>query len=95
MMNSSAESTIILSSRVPLDTKAALDQLAKATGRTRNTLVQEALQRFIEQQRRQIGEIEAGIREADAGVFVSDAAMEGMWAEFDLPPEAAGNRISG
>ena len=94
-MNISAESTTILSSRVPLHTKIALDQLAKATGRTRNTLVQEALRRFIEQQRRQIGEIEAGIRDAAAGVFVSDAEMEETWAEFGLAPEAAGDRAVG
>ena len=94
-MNSSAESTIILSSRVPSDMKAAMDQLAKATGRTRNTLVQEALQRFIAQQRWQIGEIEAGIREADAGNFVSDAEMEETWAEFGLEPDAAAGRVAG
>ncbi|HVA93035.1 MAG TPA: ribbon-helix-helix protein, CopG family [Chloroflexota bacterium] len=93
-MHSSAGSTIVLSSRVPLDTKTALDQLAKATGRTRNTLVQEALRRFIEQQRWQIGEIEAGIREADAGVFVSDAEMEETWAEFGLEPDAAGECVA-
>ncbi|MGH2411853.1 MAG: CopG family ribbon-helix-helix protein, partial [Chloroflexota bacterium] len=76
-------------------TKAALDQLAKATGRTRNTLVQEALRRFIEQQRWQIGEIEAGIREADAGIFVSDAEMEETWAEFGLEVGTASGRVAG
>jgi predicted transcriptional regulator len=94
-MTISAESTTQLSSRVPLDTKAALDQLAKATGRTRNTLVQEALRRFIEQQRWQIGEIEAGIREADADVFVSDAEMEETWAEFGLEAETGDARAAG
>jgi RHH-type transcriptional regulator, rel operon repressor / antitoxin RelB len=92
-MSSSVESTTLLSSRVPLETKAALDQLAKATGRTRNTLVQEALRRFIDQQRWQIGEINAGIREADAGIFVSEAEMEETWAEFGLESSAAGERI--
>jgi RHH-type transcriptional regulator, rel operon repressor / antitoxin RelB len=92
-MSSSVESTTLLSSRVPLETKAALDQLAKATGRTRNTLVQEALRRFIDQQRWQIGEINAGIREADAGIFVSEAEMEETWAEFGLESNAAGERI--
>ena len=94
-MNTSTESTTILSSRVPLHTKVALDQLAKATGRTRNTLVQEALRRFIDQQRWQIGEIEAGIREADAGVFVREAEMEEMWTEFGLEPDIAGERVAG
>ena len=91
-MDTSRESTTMLSSRVSVNTKTALDQLAKSTGRTRNTLVQEALRRFIEQQRWQIGEIEAGIREADAGVFVSDAEMDETWAEFGLAADATGER---
>ena len=94
-MSTAAEPTTILSSRIPQHMKAELDQLAKSTGRNRNTLVQEALQRFIDQQRWQIAEIEAGIREANAGVFVSDHEMDEMWAEFGLEPETAPDRTAG
>jgi predicted transcriptional regulator len=94
-MNTSTDLTTVLSSRVPLDTKVALDQLAQATGRTRNTLVQEALRHFIDQQRRQISEIEAGIREADAAIFVNDAEMEETWAEFGLEHDVVGGCVTG
>jgi predicted transcriptional regulator len=80
----------MLSARVPQSMKAALDQLARSTGRNRNMLVEEALRRFIEQQQWQIAQIEAGIQEANAGIFVSDAEMDEMWAEFGLEPDTAG-----
>jgi len=72
--------------------KAELEALARSTGRNRNALVQEALRRFIDQQRWQIEEIEAGIREADAGNFVSDEEMDNLWAEFGLEPEHPAER---
>lgn len=83
------EPTITMTTRLPQQMKDDLDALSRTTGRNRNALVQEALRRFIEQQRWQIAEIEAGIREADAGIFVSDEEMEEMWAEFGLEPDAA------
>lgn len=82
----SAESTMTMTTRIPQTMKAELDALVRSTGRNRNTLVQEALRRFIDLQRWQIAEIEAGIREADAGIFVSDEEMDAMWAEFGLEP---------
>jgi predicted transcriptional regulator len=72
--------------------KDELDALAKSTGRNRNALVQEALRRFIDVQRWQIAEIEAGIREADAGIVVGDDEMDALWAEFGLEPDTARER---
>lgn len=88
-MSTSVEPTTLLSTRVPQRMKADLDRLAKTTGRTRNTLVEEAIQRFIDQQRWQIAEIEAGIQEANAGHFASDEEMDELWAEFGLEAETA------
>ncbi len=85
-MSTTAEPTTMLSTRVPRGMKAELDDLAKSTGRNRNALVQEALRRFIDVQRWQIAEIEAGIREADAGAFATDEEMDELWAEFGLEP---------
>ena len=86
-MTATAEPTITMSTRLPRSMKTELEALARSTGRNRNTLVQEALRRFIDLQRWQIAEIEAGIREADAGIFASDEEMDEMWAEFGLEPE--------
>lgn len=91
-MTAVAESTITMTTRLPQGMKDELDALAKSTGRNRNALVQEALRRFIELQRWQIAEIEAGIREADAGIFASDEEMDEMWAEFGLEPDATSER---
>ncbi len=91
-MSTTADPTTMLSTRVPQGMKAELDDLAKSTGRNRNTLVQEALRRFIDVQRWQIAEIEAGIREADAGAFATDEEMDELWAEFGLEPETTPER---
>jgi RHH-type transcriptional regulator, rel operon repressor / antitoxin RelB len=91
-MAPAADPTITMSTRLPRGMKDDLDALARSTGRNRNALVQEALRRFIAVQRWQIAEIEAGIREADAGIFVGDEEMNAMWAEFGLEPDTARER---
>jgi predicted transcriptional regulator len=68
----------MLSTRVPREIKADLDQLAKSTGRNRATLVVEALRRFIEVEKWQLADIEAGIREADAGDFATAAEVDAV-----------------
>jgi RHH-type transcriptional regulator, rel operon repressor / antitoxin RelB len=91
-MATAADPTITMTTRLTRGMKDELDALAKSTGRNRNALVQEALRRFIDVQRWQIAEIEAGIREADAGIFVADEEMDAMWAEFGLEPDTARER---
>ena len=91
-MATAAEPTITMTMRLPRVMKDELDALARSTGRNRNALVQEALRRFIDVQRWQIAEIEAGIREADAGIFVGDDEMDALWAEFGLEPDTTGER---
>ena len=46
-----------------------LDALAEATGRSRNHLVNEALQRYLDDESWQLAKIEEGLRQADAGEF--------------------------
>jgi RHH-type transcriptional regulator, rel operon repressor / antitoxin RelB len=91
-MATAADPTITMTTRLTRGMKDELDALAKSTGRNRNALVQEALRRFIDVQRWQIAEIEAGIREADAGIFVGDEEMDALWAEFGLEPDTARER---
>jgi len=64
--------------------RADLEALARSTGRNRNTLVHEAITRFIDTQRWQIAMIEDRLRQADAGDFATDAEMDELWAEFGL-----------
>jgi predicted transcriptional regulator len=62
--------------------KAELGALAKVTRRNRNTLAVEALRRFIEVERWQLADIEAGLREADAGDFVTTEEMDALWSKY-------------
>jgi RHH-type transcriptional regulator, rel operon repressor / antitoxin RelB len=48
-----------------------LDALAEATGRSRNYLVDEALNRYLDEESWQLAKIEEGLRQADAGEFFS------------------------
>jgi predicted transcriptional regulator len=66
--------------------RAELDALAKSTGRNRNTLVEEAIRRFIDVQRWQITDIEQAIQEADAGDFASDEEMDTLWVKYHADP---------
>ncbi|MDP2368218.1 CopG family ribbon-helix-helix protein [Rhodoferax sp.] len=52
--------------------KDRLDHLAKATHRTKSFLAAEAIRVFVENNEWQIAEIQAALREADAGDYASD-----------------------
>ncbi len=89
-MTVSAEQTTTITARIPQTVRRDLEALARSTGRNRNTLVHEALTRFIDTQRWQITTIEDRLRLADAGDFATDAEMDELWAEFGLEPDDAG-----
>jgi predicted transcriptional regulator len=84
MMASTAVPTTTMTIRLPQEMRARFDALAKATGRNRNALAQEAIRRFIEMEEWQIAEMQAGLREAEAGTFASEDEMEEVWAEFGV-----------
>ena len=52
--------------------KDRLEQLAVATQRSKSFLAAEAIQLFVESNEWQIGEIQAALKEADAGDYASD-----------------------
>ena len=64
-----------LTVRLDTGTKKSLDQLAKATGRTRSFLAQDALRRYVEEEAWQVAEIRKAVKEADAGEFATDAEV--------------------
>ena len=71
-----------LTIRVDKGVKKELDRLAKATGRTRAYLAQEALRQYVEQQAWQVGEIREAIKAADAGEFATSADVEKTLARW-------------
>ncbi|MGE0280314.1 MAG: CopG family ribbon-helix-helix protein [Rhizobiaceae bacterium] len=61
--------------RLPDDLRREVDQLARATKRSRAFLVKEAVATYMADQRAYLEAIEEGEREADEGVFVSGDAV--------------------
>ena len=68
--------------RLDDEVKARLERLAEATQRSKSFLAAEATPAYVENNEWQIGEIQAALKEADAGEFASDeevAALAKKW----------------
>jgi predicted transcriptional regulator len=65
-----------LTFRIEPETKAALDALAGVLDRDRSYIINEAIDAYLDTQRWQIAHIKQGIKEADAGKFVSGRQMK-------------------
>lgn len=74
--------TAVLTFRVPVDVKQQLDQLAAATHRSKSWLAGEAIQRYLELEGWQIGEIRQALAEADAGDFASDEEVAALKTRY-------------
>jgi predicted transcriptional regulator len=68
--------TVTVGARVPRELRDDLDRLVQATGRNRNTLVEEAIRRFVAVEQWQLADIEAGIQDADADDFATAEEVE-------------------
>ncbi len=77
-----SERTTTMTVRVPMQLKEQLDQLAQRTARSKSWLAADAIRAYIELHEWQISEIEAGIREADAGEFASQAEVEAVFTRW-------------
>lgn len=62
--------------------KKTLDKLAKATGRSRAFLAQDALRQYVEEQAWQVAEIKKAIKEADASDFATEAEVNAVRAKW-------------
>jgi len=74
--------TAILTLRVPVEVKQQLDKLADATHRSKSWLAGEAIQRYLDLEAWQIGEISQALIEADAGDFATDDEVAGVKAKY-------------
>ena len=72
----------VMTIRVDRKTKQRLEKLADATDRTKSFLAAEAIRSYLDLNEWQIQEIRAGLREADAGAFASDAEVEAVFAKW-------------
>jgi RHH-type transcriptional regulator, rel operon repressor / antitoxin RelB len=64
--------------RLEDDVKSRLDNLAQATQRSKSYLAAEAIREYVDSNEWQVREIHAAIREADAGVFATDADVAAL-----------------
>jgi predicted transcriptional regulator len=71
-----------LNVRVPMSVYQQLEALAQATARTKSFITLEALSTYLEAQRWQVEDIEAGLAEADQGEFASDAEVNAVFAKY-------------
>lgn len=74
--------TTTMTVRLPVEVSQRLEKLAEATARSRSWLAADAIQRYLELEEWQISEIEAGLREADAGEFATAEEVEAFFERW-------------
>ena len=77
--------TTIVTARIDLALKAKLEALARSTKRSKSYLAAEAIAAYVELNEWQIGEIEAGIAEVDAGKALSQEQAEERYKRLLQP----------
>jgi len=82
--------TIVTSLRLPDDLRERVDALAKATGRTKNYLLTEAISRYVDEEAWQIAAIDEGIHSSETEPLttqddlVDDLLRRGLVTEDSL-----------
>lgn len=73
-----------VTTRIDAETQARLEQLAKATERSRSWLIADAVRRYVADESWQVAAIEEGVRQADAGDFASEEEVKTAFAEWSI-----------
>lgn len=76
--------TTTMTIRLEPELKARLDKLSETTHRSKSFLAAEAVREFIELNEWQIQEIEAAVKEADAGDFASDQEIRAVFTKWGV-----------
>lgn len=72
----------ILNVRLPAELHGQLEQLVRATGRSKSFLTVEALKSYVSQEQWQIADIQDGLREADRGEFATAEEVRAVYAKY-------------
>ena len=70
--------------RIENDVKDRLEGLAEATQCSKSFLAAEAIRQYVETNEWQIREVQAALREADAGDFASEADVDALARKWDV-----------
>lgn len=65
--------------RISKDTKTRLEELAKATGRSKAFIAIEAIEKYCEIEAWQISAIQKGLKQAEEGEFISHTDLKAVW----------------
>jgi RHH-type transcriptional regulator, rel operon repressor / antitoxin RelB len=76
--------TATITARLDLQTKEKLENLAKATRRSRSFLVAEAVRAYVEDQAWQLKAIQEGLRQADAGEFAGEDEVKATFYKWGV-----------
>ena len=76
--------TTTMTIRLDHKLKQQLDQLAKATNRSKSFLAVEALRDFVDNNQWQIQEITDALKEADDGDFASEAEVNKVFSKWSV-----------
>ena len=68
--------------RLPEALYNQIEELAKATARTKSFLAIDALSNYVQSESWQIHDIHEGIKEADAGEFATDKQVKVVFAKY-------------
>lgn len=68
-----------VSFKIPANTKVRIEQLAKATRRTKTFVIEEAINQYLALNEWQIGSIREGLHDLDEGNVISQEKMEQNW----------------
>lgn len=68
--------------RVPISVFDQLEELAKATARTKSFVTVEALSSYLDAQAWQIREVTAALEEADRGEFATEEEVNAVFAKY-------------
>ncbi len=74
--------TTTVTVELPIEVKQRLEELARTISRSEDRLAADAICSYLDLQDWQIGEIEKGIAEADAGEFASDEEVASTFAKW-------------
>ena len=65
-----------VSLRIEKKTISQIDELAQLTKRDRSFIINEAIESYLEMHRWQLDHIQQAVKQADEGIFVSDAEVK-------------------
>jgi RHH-type rel operon transcriptional repressor/antitoxin RelB len=74
----------ILNVRLPLDISGQLEELVRATGRSKSFLALEALKNYLSAESWQVADIRQGVEEADRGEFATPEEVTATFAKFGV-----------